>query len=95
VIPPDTISETMVPRLAPGVRLQQDPVRGGWVLQAPEKVLVADEVATEVVQLMDGMRSVGGMIDELAVRFIAPRDEIAADVLALLGELSDHGVVLV
>jgi pyrroloquinoline quinone biosynthesis protein D len=89
------IDETAVPRLAPGVRLQQDHVRGGWVLQAPEQVLLADEIATEVVRLVDGARSVGAMVDDLAARFAAPRAEIAADVQDLLGQLAEQGLVLV
>ena len=89
------IGEEAVPRLAPGVRLQQDHVRGGWVLQAPEQVLVADEIATEVVRLVDGTRSLGAVVDDLAARFTAPRTEIAADVQELLCQLAEQGLVVV
>lgn len=85
--------ESMVPRLAPGVRLQQDRVRGTWVLQAPERVVVLDEIALEVVRLVDGSRPIAAAVDDLAGRFAAPRDEIAADVTALLEELAERGLV--
>jgi pyrroloquinoline quinone biosynthesis protein D len=36
---------------------------------------------------------VDAVVDDLAARYAAPREEIAADVLALLRELEEKGVV--
>jgi pyrroloquinoline quinone biosynthesis protein D len=82
-----------VPRLARGVRLREDEARGRWVVLAPERMLVPDETAMEVLRLLDGSRSVDAVVDELALRYAAPRDEIAADVLEMLRELAEKGVV--
>jgi pyrroloquinoline quinone biosynthesis protein D len=81
-----TIAETSRPRLARGVRLQEDRVRGGFVLLAPERVLQANGTAVEVVRLCDG-RTVATIIDDLAARFAVDRARIAADVTALLADL--------
>jgi len=85
-------TEAAVPRLAPGVRLREDPTRG-WIVVAPERVFVPDDIALEVLRLVDGARSTAGMIDILAERFAAPRAEIAADVLELIGDLAGRGVL--
>lgn len=87
------LTGTSVPRLARGVRLREDHARGRWVVLAPERMLVPDATAIEVLRLLDGTRTVDVMVEELAVRYAAPRDEIAADVLEMLRELAEKGVV--
>ena len=88
------IGPESVPRLARGARLREDTARGGrWVVMAPERMFVPDETALEVLRLLDGARSVDAIVDGLAARYAAPREEIAADVLALLRELEEKGVV--
>lgn len=86
------IDANAVPRLAPGVRLREDPARG-WVVMAPERVFVPDAIALEVLRLVDGARRIYEITDQLATRFAAPRAEIAADVAELLGDLQARGVV--
>ncbi len=68
-------------------------LRYRWVVLAPERLLLPDEQAVEILKLIDGARNVDGMIDELAARFDAPRHVIADDVTALLQDLTDKGVV--
>jgi len=82
-----------VPRLARGVRLAEDKARGRWVLLAPERMLVPDETAIEVLRLMDGARSVDAIVDALAAVYAAPREEIAGDVAAMIQELVEKGMV--
>jgi pyrroloquinoline quinone biosynthesis protein D len=82
-----------VPRLARGMRLREDAARGRWVVLGPERMFVPDETALEVLRLLDGARSVAAIVDDLAARYDAPREEIAADVTALLEELAAKGVV--
>jgi pyrroloquinoline quinone biosynthesis protein D len=82
-----------VPRLARGVKLREDAARGRWVVLAPERMFVPDETALEVLRLLDGVRDLDAVIDELAARFAAPRAEIAADVAELLADLAERGVV--
>jgi pyrroloquinoline quinone biosynthesis protein D len=90
----DAITEQDRVRLAPGVMLRHDRTRDQWTLLAPERVLVLDEVALEVVRACTGeAASVGTGIDRLAAQFEAPRAEIAEDVLELLRTLRDRGFI--
>jgi len=87
--PPD---ET-VPALGRGVKFRFDEVRQSWVLLAPERLFMPDEQAVEILKLVDGVRSLGVIIDDLAGRFNAPRDLVARDVATMLGGLADKGAI--
>ena len=80
-------------RFAPHVRFRFDEVRQAWVVLAPERLLLPDEQAVEILNLIDGERDVETMIDELARRYEAPREVVAADVLAMLQDLADKKVL--
>ncbi len=82
-----------VPRLPRGVRLRFDPVRNAHVLLAPERAFDLDEAAVTVLNLVDGQRTVGGIVDELAAKFDADRAVIEADVVEMLGDLVAKRVV--
>ncbi len=82
-----------VPAFNRGFRLRHDAVRDAWVVLAPERLFQLDEVAAEVLKLVDGIRSVPGIVDMLAARFAAPREAIAADVEAMLRDLADKGAI--
>jgi pyrroloquinoline quinone biosynthesis protein D len=86
-----SVSETSRPVLPRHARLKFDDTRKLWVILAPERVLAPDETAVEVLQLCDGIRSIGGIIDQLAQKYAAPREAIAADVIAMLQDLADKG----
>jgi pyrroloquinoline quinone biosynthesis protein D len=79
------------PMLPRHVRLKEDARRGLWLLLAPERVLTPDPIAVEVLQLCDGRRAVTDIAEELARRYAAPAEQIAADVTAMLQDLSDKG----
>ena len=83
----------MCPRLAVGVRLKDDRARGRRVLLAPERVLVPDETATDVLERLDGVLSVSQISEDLASDYDAPAETIQADVLALLNDLAEKGFV--
>ena len=82
-----------VPYFRRGVKFRFDTVRDAWVLLAPEKLFVPDEIAVEILKLVDGARSIGMIVDDLAVRFDASPELIATDVLATLKDLSARGAV--
>ena len=88
------VAETSVPMLARGVRLRFDDSRQRWVLLVPERVIAPDEIAVEILQLCDGQRSVATMIDQLAIAYAAPREEIAADVVAMMQDLAHSGFLI-
>jgi pyrroloquinoline quinone biosynthesis protein D len=87
------IDESSVPRFPRGTRFRFDATRQAWVILAPERLIMPDEIAVEVLKLVDGARSVSLMADDLAARFAAPRDEVLGDVLSLLQELADDTVL--
>lgn len=82
-----------VPCFRRGVKFRHDSVRGTWVLLAPEKLLLPDETAVEILKLVDGLRSIDVIVDDLAARFDAPREVIAADVTETLEDLENRGAV--
>ncbi len=86
-----SVSEASRPVLPRHARLKFDETRQVWVILAPERVLAPDEIAVEVLQLCDGVRSVEAMIDLLAEKYSAERGAIAIDVIAMLQELADKG----
>jgi pyrroloquinoline quinone biosynthesis protein D len=88
------VEEASVPTLARGVRLRFDDSRGRWVLLVPERVMAPDETAVEILQLCDGKTAVAALIDVLAERYAAPREEIATDVIAMLQDLANSGFVV-
>jgi pyrroloquinoline quinone biosynthesis protein D len=88
-----SFDEAGVPRFCRGIKFRHDAVRGVWIVLGPERAFLPDEPAVEVLRLIDGARSLGGIIDDLAARFDAPRTVIAADVGAMLRDLSDKGAI--
>lgn len=83
----------MIPRFAPGTRLHHDRARDRWVVMAPERMFVPDETALEVLRLVDGARDIEAIVDALSARFAAPRQEIVADVRAMLDDLIARGAL--
>jgi pyrroloquinoline quinone biosynthesis protein D len=80
-------------RFPPHVKFRFDDKRQAWIVLAPERLLLPDEQAVEILKLIDGVRTVDGVIDELARRFDAPRAEIAGDVLPMLQDLLEKRVL--
>jgi len=79
------IDESLSLQLGRGIRLKHDAERDAWILQAPERVVVLDEIAHAVIsEIVDSDGVLGGVIDRLCQAFDAPRDEIAADVIEML-----------
>lgn len=86
-----SVSEASRPILPRHAKLKFDDSRQRWVILAPERVLAPDDIAVEVLQLCDGVRSVADMIDLLAAKYTADRAEIGTDVIAMLQDLADKG----
>jgi pyrroloquinoline quinone biosynthesis protein D len=78
---------------APHVRFRFDERRKAWIVLAPERLLLPDEQAVAILQLIDGKRDVDAIIDELAGQFDVPRNVIAGDVLPMLQDLVDKKVL--
>ncbi len=87
------LTEDDCPGFSRGYRLQHDRVREQWVIQAPERALLADPIAVAILQELDGRTRLGVVIDRLAERYEAPRDQIATDVLTLLSDLTEKRIL--
>ena len=88
-----TITETSVPGLPVGVKLRFDKQRDQWVILAPERLFVLDNIALEIVKRCDGKASVAEIVTDPADTFSAPRDVILKDVGALLQDLADKRIL--
>ena len=86
-----SVNEASRPVLPRHAKLRFDETRQRWVILAPERVLAPDDVAVEVLQLCDGVRSVEAMIDLLAEKYTADRAAISTDVVVMLQDLADKG----
>jgi pyrroloquinoline quinone biosynthesis protein D len=89
------VRDDAVPALARGVKLRFDKARDAWVLLAPERVLMPDQIALEILKRCDGTAKVAEIIEDLAVTFSADRDQVAADVRAFLQDLADKGMLTI
>ena len=87
------IEEGSRPHLPRHIKLRQDAARGGWTILAPERVFTPDEIAVAVLQFCDGVRTVEGIAQELSIAYTAPVEEIRRDIIVLLQDLADKGVV--
>jgi pyrroloquinoline quinone biosynthesis protein D len=81
------------PRLAARARLRPDAPSGKLALLAPESVMLLNESSAAIVELCDGVRTLDGIVDALALRFSAPRAKVLEDVTAYLGKLVERGLV--
>ncbi len=88
---PPTLSSASRPSLARHVKLRFDKTRGIWVLLAPERVLLPDDTAIEVLQSLDGKTSVAEVAAQLAADYDADEKEIAGDIAPMLQDLLDKG----
>lgn len=88
-----SLTGSSVPKFARGYRLREDAARGRWVILAPERLFEPDDIAIEVLRLVDGRRSVDAIVDMLAEKFDAPRDAIANDVSEMLTDLHQRQVI--
>ena len=86
----DAGAQPMLPRY---VRLHHDAGRGRWVLLAPERIIEPNEIALDVLRLCDGARDLTAIAEELASAYDAAPAEILADILELLQDLADRGLI--
>lgn len=82
------------PGLPRHIKLRHDPGRGRWHVLAPERVFEPDPIAVEILKLCDGATTVDAIADRMANDYNAPKDEILKDIISMLQELADKGVVI-
>lgn len=87
----DEDAKLLMPR---HVKMRHDAGRGRWIILAPERLFDPDEIAVEVLKLCDGERRVADIVAMMAKDYNAPEAEIKNDIIAMLQDLSDKGVVV-
>jgi pyrroloquinoline quinone biosynthesis protein D len=81
------------PAMPPYIKLRHDAGRGRWLILAPERIFEPDDIAVEVLKLCDGARTVADIANTLAKEYNAPKEEVLTDIIAMLQDLADKGVV--
>lgn len=90
---PDPISLEKRPRLAAKVRLRYDRKAERYMLLYPEKGLVLNPTAADVVQLCTGENTVGAIVDQLAAKYGHDAAAVEREVLQLLAALAERGLL--
>ncbi|RPH06942.1 MAG: pyrroloquinoline quinone biosynthesis peptide chaperone PqqD [Alphaproteobacteria bacterium TMED93] len=84
-----------MPKLPRHAKLRYDEARKKWIINAPERVFELDEIAAEIMQMIDGNLSINQIVDKLANKFEnAPKEQISKDVIIMLQSLADKGFVI-
>ena len=90
------LKENDIPKLPRHAKLRFDEARKKWIINAPERVFELDEIAAEVMQLIDGKSSIIGIVDLLVKKFDgASKDVVKKDVLSLLQPLAEKGFIVI
>ena len=84
------VTGNSVVKLARGVRVRDDAVRGQKVLLAPERAMALDDIAVAIVNALDGKRSLARIAEDFSKEFNAPVEQISADITAFVQELADR-----
>jgi pyrroloquinoline quinone biosynthesis protein D len=87
------VSAASKPVLPRYIKLRHDATRDRWIVQAPERNFYPDPIAVEVLKLCDGSRTIAEVADDLSKRYNAPKEQIQADIVSMLQDLADKGVV--
>jgi len=90
------LKENDIPKLPRHAKLRFDEARKKWIINAPERVFELDEIAAEVMQLVNGESSIIDMVDILVNKFEgASKEVVKKDVLSMLQPLAEKGFIVV
>jgi pyrroloquinoline quinone biosynthesis protein D len=90
------LKENDIPKLPRHAKLRFDEARKKWIINAPERVFELDEIAAEVMQLVDGKSSIISIVDVLVKKFEgASKDVVKKDVLSMLQPLAEKGFIVI
>ena len=81
------------PRLAAKARLRYDRKASRYMLLYPERGLVLNSTAADVLQRCDGERTVGSIVLELAGQYGQQAGDVEREVLSFLQQMADRGLV--
>jgi pyrroloquinoline quinone biosynthesis protein D len=82
------------PRLAPKARLRFDRKSGQYMLLYPERGLVLNATASDILQLCTGEHTVEAIVDHLAAKYgTEPREVVERQVREFLASMAARGLV--
>ena len=85
---------TSRPRLAAKARLRYDRKSSRYMLLYPERGLVLNPTAADVVRLCTGELTVDAIVEQLAGKYSSqPREALELEVMTFLGRLAERGLV--
>ena len=88
------ISAGTRPRLAAKARLRWDRKAERWMLLYPERGLVLNPTAADVVQLCTGEHTVETIVEKLAETYTTQtREALEQEIVSFLGRLAERGLV--
>lgn len=88
------ISTETRPRLASKVRLRYDRKGERYMLLYPEKGLVLNPTAADIVRLCSGENTVTAIVDQLAAKYTTqPREALERQVMEFLLAMADRGLM--
>jgi len=88
------ISLEQRPRLAAKARLRWDRKDERFMLLYPERGLVLNPTAADVVKLCTGELTVGAIVDQLAAKYAPqPREAVEREVLGFLTRMAERGLI--
>jgi coenzyme PQQ biosynthesis protein PqqD len=88
------LSPATRPRLAAKARLRWDRKDERFMLLYPERGLVLNPTAADVVRLCTGEVTVEAIVEQLAVKYAPqPREAVEREVLAFLTRMVERGLV--
>jgi coenzyme PQQ biosynthesis protein PqqD len=88
------ISTETRPRLASKVRLRYDRKGERYMLLYPEKGLVLNPTAADIVRLCSGENTVTAIVDQLAGKYTTqPREALERQVMEFLLAMADRGLM--
>jgi pyrroloquinoline quinone biosynthesis protein D len=82
------------PRLAAKARLRWDRKDARYMLLYPERGLVLNATAADVVRLCTGELTVAAIVDQLAAKYASqPREALQDEIQAFLTRLAERGLL--
>ena len=87
------IEDETVPRFPKHVKFRHNKARDEWVILAPERLVNLDQIAVEILKMVNGEKKVKEISAELSKKFNAPEETIISDVKEMLQDLSDKGFI--
>jgi pyrroloquinoline quinone biosynthesis protein D len=88
------ISPAMRPRLAAKARLRWNRKDARFMLLYPERGLVLNATAADVVQLCTGQLQVADIVDRLVSKYASqPREDVEREVLQFLTRMAERGLI--